>query len=152
MKTTPKTINYKGYSIPTGKTVNDVAERRKIITNFYKNWFGENQERKVLNSHIKDYIYVNMLSLQETRHWAGYSYQSTLTVLNLTHILRNAVRTSKRKDEKPKPDNKNQKKFERVITMECIVPEIRPYVNIAKLTVGVYKTSQNKIQYCLTAK
>jgi len=152
MKTTPKTINYKGYSIPTGKTVNDIAERRKIITDFYKKWFGENQEKKVLNRHLKSFIFVNHLSIAETRFWAGFSYQSTLTVLNLTYVLQNAVRTSKRKDEKPKTDNKNQSKFDRVITMETIVPEIRPYVNIAKLTVGVYKISQNKIQYCLTAK
>jgi hypothetical protein len=152
MKNLPKTIAYKGCNIPTGKTPEDIAVRRKIITDFYKQWFGENQEKKVENRHLKDFILVNHLSIAETKFWAGYSYQSTLTVLNLTYILRNAVRTSKRKDEKPKPDNKNQKKFERVITMECIVPEIRPYVNIAKLTVGVYKVSQNKIQYCLTAK
>jgi len=39
-----------------------------------------------------------------------------------------------------------------MLIMECIVPQLRPYVNIAKLTVGVVKRGGRKLQYCLTAK
>jgi len=149
MKKLPKKIECKGYSIPTAKTENAIAERRKIITDFYKKWFGENEEKKVKNMHLKNYIHVTKLSLKETRHWAGYSYQSTMTVLNLSYVLKNAVKTG---NVPIKPSTKNQSKFEKMIIMECVVPELRPHVITAKLTIGIYKVSKDKIQYCLTTK
>jgi len=87
--------------------------------------------------------------MRETRNWACLSIQSTLTVLELTYVLKHAVKT----EENPPKNNKNQKRFKRILIMECIVPRLRPYVNIAKLTVGVTKRDDKKLQYCwLTSK
>ena len=145
----PKTIDYKGYVIPTGKTDAEIKERRNIITAFYRKWFGENAERKVKNLSLGSFILVNNFSLKETRHWAAYSFQSTMTVLCLSYVLKNAVKTN---DVPIKPNAKNQSKFEKMIIMECVVPELRPHVITAKLTVGITRIRRNKIQYCLTAK
>jgi len=148
-KKLPKTIDCKGYKIPTGNTLTAIKERKKIITAFYREWFGKNKERKIKNVHLDHFILVDNLSLRETRHWAGLSFQSTLTVLFLTYVLKNAVKTQ---EVQPKPNNKNQKGFKKLIIMECVVPKLRPYIITAKLTVGVFKISKDKIQYCLTAK
>jgi len=149
MKKLPKTIDYKGYKIPTEKTDVAIKERRKIITDFYKKWFGENEKRKIKNVHLNRFIFVNNFSLKETRHWAAYSFQSTMTVLCLSYVLKNAVKTGV---VPIKPNTKKQSKFDKMIIMECVVPELRPHVITAKLTVGILKISKDKIQYCLTAK
>jgi len=143
-----KTIAYKGYNIPTGTTLKDKNERIKIIKKFYNSWVGENGEKKIKNEHLKKFIYVNHDSIRETVGWACMSYRSTITVLELTYVLKHAVKTH----ENPAKQNKRQKKFSNMLIMECIVPQLRPYVNIAKLTVGVVKRGGRKIQYCLTAK
>ena len=145
----PKTIAYKGYDIPTGKTPADLKKRKEIITHFYKTWGGSPVERKVRNNELKRFIHVNEKSVDETRYWACLSAQSTLTVLELTYVLKHAVKV----DENPaNPNKKSQKDLEKMLVMECVVPSLRPYVKTAKLTVGVIKQVGRKRQYCLTAK
>ena len=59
MKNLPKTINFKGYEIPTEKTETAIKERRKIITAFYKKWFGKNAEKRIKNTYLDNFIFVN---------------------------------------------------------------------------------------------
>ena len=146
--TSPKTIIYNGYNIPIGKTTKDKNERIRIIKSFYNEWVGENGERKVKNEHLKHFIHVNHESIRETAGWACMSHLSTLTVLELTYVLKHAAKT----EEKIPKNNKKQKKYSKMLIMECVVPQLRPYVNVAKLTVGVIKRGGQKLQYCLTAK
>jgi hypothetical protein len=148
MKKRPTTIACNGYNVPTGTTANDRAQRKQLIKQFYKNWAGENVERKVKNEHLKQFIHVNRLSVKETEHWACLSFRSTLTVLELSYVLKHAVKVG---NNVPK-SNRNQKQFDDILIMECIVPKLRPYVTTAKLTVGIVKGIGNKVQYCLTAK
>jgi len=148
MTNLPTTIRYRGYDVPTGKTPADVKERRKIIADFYKKWFNENSEKSVKNASLNKLIHVNMISKKETLHWACLSFQSTLTVLELSYVLKHAVKTD---SVRPK-ENKNQAKFSRMLTMECVVPKLRPYVVTAKLMVGVKISDNRRLQYCLTAK
>jgi hypothetical protein len=67
-----------------------------------------------------------------------------LAVTLLTEILENAqqIRT-----EKPKPNDKNQKRFSEILIMEYQKEQL----GTIKLTVGVLRGSKQKIQYCITA-
>ena len=148
MKNLPKTIDYKGYSIPTGTTEQNNKVRSKIITDFYKKWFGETEERRVKNDRLDKFIHVDGNSMKETRNWGRLSYRSTLTILELSYVLKHAIKTA----EDAAKQNKSQKRFNKMLIMECIVPQLRPYVDIAKLMVGVAKADNRKMQYSLTAK
>ncbi len=142
-----KFINHNGYIVPTGKTKRDEDIREKIIKQFYNDWAGENTEKKVKNDSLKQFIHVNHLSKKETMRWGCLSANSTLTVLELSYVLKYAVKVG---NDKPK-NNANQREFKDIIIMECDVPKLRPYIVKAKLIVGV-KREHKKIQYCLTAK
>ena len=144
----PEFIAYDGYNIPTGKTAKDNEKRRQIITHFYEKWILENGEKKVKNDNLKQFIHVNYSSVKETKNWARLSFRSTLTVLELSYVLKHAVKIG---SDTPK-GNKKQSRFVDMLMMECIVPKLRPYVATAKLIVGVVKHGGRKLQYCLTAK
>lgn len=58
-------------------------------------------------------------------------------LINLTEILENAVLV----EEVTPKNNKNQKHFEKILYMK--------YENI-KLTVGLQRTTQEHVQYCVT--
>ena len=49
--------------------------------------------------------------------------------------------------QKPKPGNKNQKPFERILIMEYELA----FIGKVKMTVGVRRRTQEKVQYCITA-
>ena len=70
---------------------------------------------------------------------AARRYESTLAVFRLTEVLEKAVLKEERQT---KPDDKNQKPYSNLLIML--------YDGI-KLTVGVQKSTQEKVQYCLTA-
>ena len=93
---------------------------------------------------MNDFIHVRFLSIQETAEHAAFNYKSTLAVTYLTEILEKA---SIEKHVKPKPNNKNQKRFSEIIIMQY---NKRMFGKI-KLTVGVLKGSKQNIQYCITA-
>ena len=135
----------KTIEVPIGETKEDIKAREAIISDVYRRWYEANPSKAVYNHHLKDYINVRFLSINETVHHASMSYLSTLAVLQLDLILRNAIQVGK--PQKPKPDNKNQSEFSKMIIMECLLIGI----GIAKLTVGVKKKTGMKIQYCITA-
>lgn len=131
--------------IPTGDSREDIKAREKIISDFYHEWYKKNPAKRIFNIHLKDYINVRFISINETIRHASKSYHSTLAVLQLDAILSNAVKFGKRMPTKQ--GVKNQELFSYMIEMRCVLP----YIGTAKLMVGVKKSSKEKVQYCITA-
>lgn len=73
--------------VSMGDTKEDIKARETIISNVYRSWYEANPSKAVYNSHLKDYINVRFLSINETVHHASMSYLSTLAVLQLDLIL-----------------------------------------------------------------
>ena len=131
--------------IPIGEDKESIRIREGIISDVYRKWYEENPTKAVYNVDLQDEINVRFLSVTETMRHAAKSYLSTLAVLQLDLILRNA-----RKIGVPMPVKKgvkNQSEFDKMIIMECELIGIET----AKLTVGVKKKTGMKIQYCITA-
>ena len=128
-----------GITIPAGTRKEDIKAREKIIKDFYAKWISEHPDKKIWNEDLQDYICVKYQSINETYNKAARRYESTLAVFRLTEVIEKAVF----KEEKPtKPADKNQKPYSKLL--------ILLYDGI-KLTFGVQKTTQEKVQYCLTA-
>ena len=124
--------------IPQGHTKEDIKARERIIKDFYASWIAEHPTKQVMNVCLGKPINVKFLSINETYEKASRNYDSTLAVLRLTEILRNAVLI----DELPaKRNTRNQKQFEKLLVMK--------YENI-KLTVGLQRSNQDLVQYCIT--
>jgi len=130
--------------IPLGQTREEIRQREKIIKDFYANWNAVNPTKHIFNIALNDFIHVRFLSIQETAEHAAFTYKSTLAVTYLTEILEKSI---VEKRVKPKTNNHNQKRFCEIIIMQY---NKRAFGKI-KLTVGVLKGSQQKIQYCITA-
>ena len=135
-----KTIN-----VPMGSTKEDIKAREAIISDVYRKWYEANPSKAAYNTDLREVINVRFLSITETMRHAAKSYLSTLAVLQLDLILKNAYQVGE--PVPPKAGIKNQSVFSEMIIMEC------PLVGIgtAKLTVGVKKKTEMKIQYCITA-
>ena len=124
--------------IPLGRTKEDIKTREQLIKDFYAQWIAEHPDKKVLNKALGKYICVKFLSINETYEKAARSYESTLAVFSLTEILQKA----KLIEEIPaKRNTRNQKQFEKLLVMQ--------YENI-KLTVGLQRSNQDLVQYCIT--
>ena len=127
--------------IPAGRTKEDIKAREQIIKAFYSKWIASIRTRrflKVLNTALGKYICVKFLSINETYEKAARNYESTLAVFRLTEILQNATLI----EELPaKRNTRNQKQFEKLLVMQ--------YENI-KLTVGLQRSNQDLVQYCIT--
>ena len=131
--------------IPNGDSKDDIEARARIISDVYRQWYDENPTKAVFNDNLNDFIHIRFLSINETIHHASRSYLSTLAVLQIDMVLKEACQVGK--SVRPKPDNKNQADFSRMILMEC--PLIG--IGVAKMTVGVKRKTGQKIQYCITA-
>ena len=134
----------KTIEVPVGNTREDIKAREAIISDVYRCWYEANPSKSVYNTHLKDYINVRFLSINETVHHASISYLSTLAVLQLDSILRCSVVYGK-----PKPPKKgvaNQKAFVYMLEMHHELIGI----GLVKMMVGVKRTGE-KIQYCITA-
>ena len=130
--------------IPTGNNLEDIQQRELIIRDFYREWKEKNPSQKKYNLSLKEYINIRMVSIVETSEHAAKSYLSTLAVLQLDAILVGAKKIS---IKNVKPQNKNQKPFEKIIIMEYDLVEIGKI----KMTVGVRRRTREKFQYCITA-
>lgn len=82
---------------------------------------------------------MKFLSINETYEKAARDYKSTLAVFHLTEILENAVRIDEKATNRK---TKNQKQFEKLIILK--------YGEV-KLTVGLQRSTQEMVQYCITA-
>ena len=124
--------------IPLGKTKEEIKTREQIIKDFYAQWITAHPDKKVLNTALGKHICVKFLSINETYEKASRSYESTMAVFRLTEILQNATLV----EELPaKQKTRNQKQFEKLLVMQ--------YENI-KLTVGLQRSNQDLVQYCIT--
>jgi len=130
--------------IPQGNSLEEIKNREKIIRDFYREWKERNPSQRKYNLSLKEFINIRMVSIIETSEHASKSYLSTLAVLQLDSILVGARKVS---IKKTKPDNKNQKPFERIMIMEYKLTGI----GTVKMTVGVRKRTREKVQYCITA-
>lgn len=130
--------------IPRGETLEDLKQREQIIRDFYRKWKELNPSQRKYNLSLKEYINIRMVSIVETSEHAAKNYLSTLAVLQLDAILIGARKIS---IKKPKQGNKNQQPFERMMIMEYDLIGI----GTVKMTVGIRRRTQEKVQYCITA-
>jgi hypothetical protein len=131
--------------IATGDTTEDKKQRKRFIMDFYKKWETANPQKQVFNKSLKEFINIRFVSVDETVGHASYKYLSTLAVMFLTEILEKAKQKGAPKNANPA--KKNQKGFEKIITMEYP----KETIGTIKLTVGVKRGTKEKIQYCVTA-
>ncbi len=129
--------------IPEGDDLETIKQRSKLLKEFYDWWFLNHPERKIHNNALDEDICVTYLSKHETSGQAARRYKSTLAVLKLDYILENAVPILSDPADK---NTKAQKKFEKMLLMKCKCED----QSIVKLTVGVYKDTSHKEQYCIT--
>lgn len=130
--------------IPTGDSTEDRRARQKIIRRFYKHWQEIHPEKRMFNTSLNDWIYVKMISVDETAGHASLTYLSTLAVLQLDTIMRDAVFVS---EKAAKSETKNQQQFSKMIQMRHTLPGI----GRVRLMVGVKRQDNTKVQYCITS-
>ena len=126
-----------------GNTIPEIEQRATIINKYIEKWSATNNERKIFNNILQEYIFVRAVSVIEAKEHSAKSYKSTRAIMILDEVLKNA--TPIRRVPK-KAGNKNQKDFAYMLVM------IYKHADIGtiKLTVGVRSNSM-KIQYGLTA-
>lgn len=130
--------------IPTGNSVEDRRTRHRLIFAFYKHWRLTHPDLRMFNSSLNDWIYVKHISVDETAGHASLTYLSTLAVLQLDTILRDAVFVG---EKAAKSDTKNQQQFSRMIQMRHTLAGI----GRVRLMVGVRRQDKTKVQYCITS-
>ena len=125
--------------IPQGNSRDEVKMRDQIIKDFYAGWIAENPEKKMRNEDLHDYISVKYLSITETAEKAARQYESTLAVMRLSELL---IKSQKVAEVPPKKNTKNQKPFLKMYIMQ---------LDNIKMTVGLQRSTGDKVQYCITA-
>lgn len=130
--------------IPEDNSIESIKARESIIREFYRMWKEKNPSQRKFNVSLKEYINIRMVSIVETSEHAAKNYLSTLAVLQLDAILAGAKKVSV---QKTKPNNKNQKPFERIMVMEYELA----FIGKVKMTVGIRRRTKEKVQYCITA-
>ena len=125
--------------ITQGNSREEVKLRDQIIKDFYAGWIAENPEKKMWNEDLQDYILVKYLSITETAEKAARQYESTLAVMRLSELL---TKSKKVAEVPPKKGTKNQKPFLKMYIMQ---------LDNIKMTVGLQKSTGDKVQYCITA-
>jgi hypothetical protein len=138
-----KSIEYDADGIPMGNSIPEIEQREVIIRDFFEKWSTLNNERRIFNDILQEYIYVRAVSVIEAKEHSAKSYKSTRAIMIIDEVLKNASpirRVSK------KTDNKNQKDFAYMLVMIYKHQDI----GTIKLTVGV-RPNAMKIQYGLTA-
>ena len=125
--------------IPQGNSREEVKLRDQIIKDFYAGWIAENPEKKMWNEDLQDYILVKYLSITETAEKAARQYEATLAVMRLSELL---TKSKKVAEVPPKKNTRNQKPFLKMYIMQ---------LDNIKMTVGLLKSTGDKLQYCITA-
>ena len=125
--------------IPQGNSREEVKLRDQIIKDFYAGWIAENPEKKMWNEDLQDYILVKYLSITETAEKAARQYESTLAAMRLSELL---TKSKKVAEVPPKKNTRNQKPFLKMYIMQ---------LDNIKMTVGLQKSTGDKVQYCITA-
>ena len=126
-------------NIPQGNSREEVKLRDQMIKDFYAGWIAENPEKKMWNDDLQDYILVKYLSITETAEKAARQYESTLAVMRLSELL---TKSKKVAEVPPKKGTRNQKPFLKMYIMQ---------LDNIKMTVGLQKSTGDKVQYCIIA-
>lgn len=129
--------------IPMGGTITEIRERETIIKEMLHKWGTENPERKVFNNALEDYIWIKGISVIEAREHSAKSYRSTLAILNIDEVLKNALPVRRLPTKK---GYRNQAIFAYMLVMVYRHEEI----GTIKVTVGV-KSNEQRIEYGITA-
>lgn len=137
-------IEYDDNGIPMGSSAEEIKMRKQIIFQFYEKWKKNHPEKAVFNKNLESDILIRKESVVEAAGHAPKRYRSTLAVLRLEELLANAVIVG---DDNPKPGDKNQAKLTKMLLMSYKCSDI----GTIKITVGVRRRSQEKIQYGITA-
>ena len=137
-------IVYDADGIPMGQSPEENAIRKQIIFDFYEAWKIAHPEKSVFNFSLDADIMIRKESVVEAAGHAARSYRSTLAVLRLDTLLANAALVDY---DKPKLGNKNQVKLAKMILMSYRFQDI----GLIKLTVGVRRRTNDKVQYGITA-
>jgi hypothetical protein len=124
--------------IPKGRTKDEIKAREKLIKDFYSQWISEHPEKKIWNNNLGAFIHVKFLSINETYEKAARNYESTLAVFRLTEILEKAVIIGEKATNRM---TRNQKQFDKLIILKH---------GEVKLTVGLQRSTQEMVQYCIT--
>jgi len=130
--------------IPQENSKEALKQREEIISQVYRTWTENNPTKRVYNRSLKNNINIRFLSITETIRHAAKTYESTLAMLQLDTILRNAVKYGKPKP--PKKGVKNQAAFSQMREMRYDLAG----VGTVKMMVGIKRTGEI-IQYCITA-
>lgn len=125
--------------IPMGGSIQEIKIRERMIQDFFKKWGEENQNRKVFNEALADYIHIKSISVIEAKEHSAKSYLSTRAVFMLDEVLKSAQPVRRIPIKK---ENKNQAVFAYMLVMVYRHSEI----GTIKLTVGV-KSSEKRIEY-----
>lgn len=126
--------------IPRGNSREENKARKQIIKDFYASWIAEHPDKKIWNNSLKAYIFVKFRSINETAGRASISYKSTCEVLRLSEILSES-RLVKRLP--PKKNDDNQKPYSEIFILRY---------RDAVLVVGKQKSTNEYVQYCISAK
>lgn len=132
-------IEYDADGIPMGKSIEEIRIREKMIADFFHEWREQNEERKIHNVALNDYIYVKGISVIEAKEHSAKSYLSTKAVFLIDKVLKEAMPVRRIPVKK---DNKNQGKFSYMLVMVYR----HEGIGTIKLTVGV-KSSKEHIEY-----
>ena len=130
--------------IPQENSKEALKQREEIISQVYRTWTENNPTKRVYNRSLKNNINIRFLSITETIRHAAKTYESTLAMLQLDTILRNAVKYGKPKP--PKKGVKNQAAFSQMREIRYDLAG----VGTVKMMVGIKRTGEI-IQYCITA-
>lgn len=137
-------IEYDENGIPKGKSVEEIRLREKRIFEFYERWKNEHPNKAVFNKALNADILIRQESVIEAAQHSSKRYLSTLAVFHLDELLECATLVT---EDSVKADNKNQAKLQKMLLMEYDLKDIGKI----KLTVGVRRKSEDKIQYGITA-
>ena len=126
--------------ISKGASPADLKARKQQISDFCAQWNASHPDKKVWNKSLGAFIHVKYQSINETRGQASVSYESKCAVMRLTEILENAIVV---KSKPAKSNDKNQRAFDYMVFL---------YYDGIRLLVGHQKSTDEFVQYCITAK
>jgi len=136
-------IVYDADGIPMGASMEEIRKREAIITDYLRKWRESNADGRVLNNALNDFIYFRNISFAEAKEHSSKSYKSTLAVMMLDEVLKNALPVRR---TAIKSDDSNQGSFAYMLVMVYRHNEL----GMIKLTVGV-RLSGQRVQYGISA-
>lgn len=129
--------------IPLGQSIQEILLRQQIISQFYYNWKLSHPEKRVFNKALNEFINIRQISIEEAKEHSAKSYKSTKAFMMLDEVLAKAEKIA---EVPTKPGNKNQSRFSKLL----ILSYTKDGLGTVKLTVGVLRSTKDKVQYGIT--